>query len=921
MFYGLRTKRVAIASLLWTITSIWCVQAVAQKVARRGVLDLRNVQLSQRPIELRGEWKWYWRQLRTQNSTETAFEYTAFPQLWSASRWQGRPVGSQGYATYSLTVLLPPHKAPLMLELPDQYSAYRLFVNGRELAHDGNPATTRAETIPYWSTQLAELPVADTLRLVLQIANFHHAKGGSTQPIRLGLASELRLAQDDDRALDLFLVGCLFMSGLFLLGLFSFSKTDRAILYFGLFCLTYSYRIIGTDLYVLHTLLPAIPWQVTVRLEYLSLYASVGLFVAYTQLLYPWETHPRLVRLMIGLCAAFAVTVVLPARWFTQLINPFLFLMLGYIGYACYVYWMAARRRRPGAMYSLISTALLMLVFGLIILQYVGLTIPATALLFAGYLIFFFLQSLVLSFRYAYELGEARKIEKQFLANMSHEIRTPLNAILGFSNLLQTTKLTEEQEEFLRYIRTAGNNLLTVVNDILDFTKIEAGLLPLESVPFSVQALIDSLQTMLMPAADDKNLKLSVEVDPTLPPVLLGDPTRLTQILLNLMSNAIKFTRKGSVTVRANKLEQTSDTVQVQLMVEDTGVGIDADALPHIFERFKQANDSTTRFYGGTGLGLSIVKSLTELQGGTVSVTSTADEGSCFIVTIGYRIAPNEGELATDQTVSAWVQTEKVAGRLLRVLVVEDNPMNQKLALGVLNRLGHMAKVAENGQVALDLLEHYDFDLVLMDIQMPVMDGFTTTFSIRNKMHSSVPIIAMTAHALASEREKCLQAGMNDFLPKPFRPQDLQQMIRKHVPAASKPPAPAPAPIPEPIPAPPPSPQTDFSIEPLVKAVGDDTDLAHELLDLFLQQTPDQNEEIRQALVNSDRATVKAVIHSQKASIKMLGLTESTQQIQEIEALLQAQAELSDIAPLVRAYLTLLDTKLVAIRSFVESKP
>ncbi|RIV27477.1 response regulator [Fibrisoma montanum] len=899
-------------SLLFVLLCCCFLQGYAsQPTAVRGVLDLRNTDLSKNVVALDGEWRWYWHQLRKPEQPDAGFEFIRFPQLWNAATWQRQPISAQGYATYSLTVLLPAHSVGLALEVPDQYSTYRLFVNGKVFAQDGTPATTLAETQPHWSTQLVELPATgDTLQLLMQLANFHHAKGGTAQAMRLGERTRLAAVLTMDHALDLFLTGCLFMSGLFFLGLFGFSRTDRAILYYGLFCLIYCYRIVGTHPYVLHTILPDLSWQLTVRFEYLSLYLGVAIFVVYTHTLYPQDTNRKISAVMTWLCVGFAGTVLLlPTVLFTKFMNLFLALMVSYIGYAFYVYWLAAKRHRPGARYSQMSTALLMVVFGLIILQYFGVAMPAKAILFIGYLGFFFLQSLVLAYRFAFALSEARHTEKQFLANMSHEIRTPLNAIIGFSNLLDTAALTGQQQEFVRYIHTAGKNLLTIVNDILDIAKIEAGKLPLEIIPFSIQSLSDSIRTMLLPTAVDKDLQLVVDVDPTLPPVLLGDPTRLTQILLNLLSNAIKFTKQGRVSLRIDQRDVSNGFVRVRFVVQDTGIGIDPGVLPYIFERFRQASDSTTRFYGGTGLGLSIVKSLVELQGGWIRVSSVPGEGSCFTLEIPYEIGKGESDQAATKSLASWKST----GQTLRILVVEDNPMNQKLALSVLSRLGHSAQVAENGEQALEWLQRSTFDLILMDIQMPVMDGYTTTRHIRTTLRKKTPIIAMTAHALASEREQCLQAGMNDFLSKPFLPNDLQQLIRKYVPSGPELEVVA---EPERIPV---ADAASFTMEPLLKVVEGDLFLATQLLELFLSQTIEQLQQIRQVMAVNELNVISQVLHSQKASIKMLGLDKASLQLEEIEALIGAKAAPTLIVARVQTYTLTLEAELPRIESVMLS--
>ncbi|GAB3935153.1 PAS domain S-box protein [Larkinella terrae] len=500
----------------------------------------------------------------------------------------------------------------------------------------------------------------------------------------------------------------------------------------------------------------------------------------------------------------------------------------------------------------------------------------------------------------------AQHTEKQFLANMSHEIRTPLNAILGFSNLIGSTALNAEQKEFVEYIRTAGKNLLTIVNDILDISKIEAGMLPLESIPFSVSSLADSIRTMMDGTASDKNLRLTVKTDPDLPAVVLGDPTRLTQILLNLLSNAIKFTKHGGVDVRIEKKEEKNDFVRIRFTVADTGIGMEADILPFIFERFRQASDFTTRYYGGTGLGLNIVKSLTEMQGGWIRVKSKTGEGSTFTLEIPYKVAPHQADHEIDLSTDAAGH----AGREVNILVVEDNVMNQKLALQVLNRLGYTAQVAENGQIALDILQKEEVDLVLMDIQMPVMDGYTTTNHIRTTLKSRVPIIAMTAHALANEREQCLQAGMNDFIPKPFQIEELQRIMRKYLPTATakNPTQNSYSP-----------PKASFTVEPLLEAVGSDMDFAVEMMTLFMHQTPAEIQQLQQAVEDGDLAGVKRLIHTQKAVIQTFGLNEAARLITTSEAMIADKKPMAEIVPLIEQYIQVLQSELPVIQSVLNA--
>jgi PAS domain S-box-containing protein len=510
----------------------------------------------------------------------------------------------------------------------------------------------------------------------------------------------------------------------------------------------------------------------------------------------------------------------------------------------------------------------------------------------------------------AKEMAEqAARVKENFLANMSHEIRTPLNAILGFSNLLELTQLTPEQADFIHAVRTAGKNLLTIVNDILDLSKIEAGMLQLERIPFSIAALVDSLHIMLQPSATDKGIKLLVKTDPGLPPVVLGDPTRLTQIVLNLAGNSIKFTEKGQVSIDVAVHSRRDAEIRVRFAVEDTGIGIAPHLLPHIFERFRQESDFTTRHYGGSGLGLNIVKSLAEMQGGRVWVERTSEAGSLFIVELPYVIAPQD-------SLPVWTavgEEEPVDAQPLRVLVVEDNVMNQKLAVSVLQRMGYASVVAENGEQALAELSRQAYDVVLMDIQMPVMDGYETTRRIRKELNSNVPIIAMTAHALVGERDKCFSVGMNDFVAKPFQFDELRRVLRKFLPtSAGAHPAETP-------PAAPPSRPAAFNLEYLHAITGDDPEAIAELLDAFLAQTPAQLTALRQALADGDKPALGKAAHAMKASVQMLGLDEATTLLVRIQQDANQDAtNATDLAPLITEISKRIEEELPYIQSTLQ---
>jgi len=371
----------------------------------------------------------------------------------------------------------------------------------------------------------------------------------------------------------------------------------------------------------------------------------------------------------------------------------------------------------------------------------------------------------------------AAQVKENFLANMSHEIRTPLNAILGFTNLLQQQRLEKDSKEYVQTIHRAGENLLAIVNDVLDLSKIESGMMRIEPAPFSLRGLVHSVTSMYSKKTDEKNIRLEYSIDPSIPDSLVGDITRLTQVLVNLLSNAVKFTEAGSILLDVHCSNLAADSLLIRFDISDTGVGIHPADLSRIFERFNQAEEQVTRRNGGTGLGLAIVKDIVQLLGGTIQVKSEPGNGSRFSVEIPlhYNTRAAAGSKQDQGTTQPGIQD-----KMLSILAVEDNEINQSLLDHLCRKWQFKITFAANGQAALTALRSGSFDLVLMDIQMPEMDGYTATREIRNHLRLQVPVIAMTAYAMPGEREKCISSGMNEYIAKPIKEAELLRLIQHY---------------------------------------------------------------------------------------------------------------------------------------------
>ena len=471
---------------------------------------------------------------------------------------------------------------------------------------------------------------------------------------------------------------------------------------------------------------------------------------------------------------------------------------------------------------------------------------------------------------------KAAKMKEQFIANMSHEIRTPMNAIVGFTNLIKETPLSETQKEFIQAIQVSGENLLNLINDILDFSKIEAGKLNIEYEKFDLISTIQSAIQVLRGRAEELKLNLKADLSGIDQSEVIGDANRLYQILINLIGNAIKFTPSGEINISMHMNAVNNSTVLLTAKIEDTGIGIPEDKLHEVFESFKQVSGSLNRKYGGTGLGLNIVKNLLEMMGGDIEVESKEGKGTVFTFNIPYLISFDVDKQQAEIKATHSSKDEYQVIRTSRILLAEDNVMNQRLVQIILEKHKANLTIANNGEEAVNYLKKNEFDLVLMDIQMPEMDGYEATKEIRENLGlSDLPIIAMTAHAFKEEIEKCIAAGMNDHLAKPIDKEIFFEKVIKHLSGSvvkSK------SNVSE-------SKQKEVLVnfDYLNNMSEGNTDFIKEMIDMYKSDAPKLLDRLEKGMQSKDYEDIAKAAHKLKSPSAMMGMTILAQKLSELE--------------------------------------
>jgi signal transduction histidine kinase/CheY-like chemotaxis protein len=761
-------------------------QLYAQPIAQRGVIDLRNTDFSTSPtIELNGEWQFFWNELIQPDANVRRLpSFVEVPHLWN----DYPSLGSKGYGTYKLRILLPESHPKLSINMPDVYTAYSLYVNEEYVDRNGRVGVNDQNHRPNWTPKtiyLGTFEETNVIELKILVSNFSHRKGGLRVPIEIGDDYEIKRKREFELGYSYLLSGSLLMGGLFFLGLFFFGRSEKAIFYFALFCLVYSYRILGTDLYPLHFIFPGLSWELSIRLEYISLCLASAFFGVFVKFLFPEEIIKEIINGFTIAFFLFIVSVILlPATIFTSFLNYF-FVVLGLlVVYSMFIFTRAAINKRVGSIFSLFSVLLVVLNIGWDLLEYFVIVRENLIVSYTGYISFFFLQSLTLSNQFSYRFNLAKQkaelastAKTHFLSTMGHELRTPLNAVIGLSELLLDSKSEKEKTQFATTIKKSGENLLGIINNILDFTKIDSDEVEFEYEPTHIPSLIADTIKMLGSLTDPKKVNLSFRFDDALSDYLVVDQSRLQQIIINLVGNAIKFTESGEISVQVTTTESISEKGQILFIVKDTGIGIPENKMNLLFDRFSQIEADRSRKYQGTGLGLAISKRLIESMGGRIWVQSKESVGTTFYFTL-------PAESANPEEVKKLLDSSNKSDEALpdiQILVVEDNMINQKVVIKVLERLGYSAAIADNGFEAIDTVKEHDFDLIFMDMEMPEMDGIEATKHIlKIPYQKKIPIIvAMTANATTEDKAKCFEAGMKDFIAKPITLQSTQDVLIK----------------------------------------------------------------------------------------------------------------------------------------------
>ncbi|MFW5770231.1 MAG: SpoIIE family protein phosphatase [Spirochaetota bacterium] len=798
-------------------------------------MNLESIDFNQhRPVKLDGHWEFYWKQLLTPEDFDTckkipAERYAEVPGQWNGIKINNTTLRGDGYATYRLKVKTGNHQPQLAIKAIDMRTAYRMFVNGKEVARNGKVGTSREKMRPQYLPLVVNIedrsPVLD---IIVQVSNYHHRIGGFWRSLQLGKNEDLYNMRLKRLNFEFFLFGGLIIMGLYHLGLFVIRRKDPSALYLGLFCLIIAIRPMITGEYFLIQHFPDFNWEVMLKLEYLSLYMGVFLFATFLHSVFPDEFSRPFLRVTQVISAAMsAMVMVTVTRLYSHTVQAFEVFTLLVSLYAVYVVARAIINRRDGALFFLAGIIILLITVTNEIL-YDNMIIDTGNYFALGLLLFILAQAFLLSVRYSRaftsvenlsmeldlknrELMDIDRLKDDFLANVSHELRTPLNGIIGIAESIHdgaAGKMTQMARHNLSMIVHSGTRLSNLVNDLLDFSRLKHSDIALNLQPLDMKSVVDLVLDLSRNLSGSKDLSL-INLVPEDAPRVLADENRIQQVLLNLVDNAVKFTDHGEILFLACPEED-----YLAIYISDTGIGIDQKNIERIFEPFEQADGSISRLYGGTGIGLSISSQLITLHGGTITAESEPGSGTTIRITLPLfkSVAPaltesgqktriqddtyvspkdaadEDNDLIDmdDITTSLHYTKKEPPSHPSVIMIVDDDPVNLQVLENHLILENYSVSKFTSGIAALKAIESgLAPDLMLLDIMMPRISGYDVARTVREKYTLfELPIILITAKNAPADIITGFNSGANDYISKPFSRGEL--LARVHTMLALK---------------------------------------------------------------------------------------------------------------------------------------
>ncbi|MCB1193478.1 MAG: response regulator [Leptospiraceae bacterium] len=782
--------------------------------AKKGKINLSviDIHYDKKTVALDGEWEFYWKKFYyfydfLQEKPPAPDFFIKVPSTWEKYSINNQKLPAKGFATYRLHLVLN-SKKPISFYSKGFGTNVRIFINGEKVAETGIPSERESESYPRTvPVSFTYFPQQKQLEILMHISNYHYRMSGAWYPLEIGKPEIVTRKIQYSMFLEIFLFGSMFIMGLYHIGIYINRKKTLEALFFGMFCIFFAFRTLVLGEKMLPVLLPGMPWEVMMKIEYLSFYICLPLFMNYFYFLFKEVTHKKFILTTNVIAGLFSLFVLSTGSYvYTYSVQFYQGITFLCIPYLITILVIALRKKIMGAKIFLLS----LVIFSATIIHdilYSNQIINTTHLASYGFVSFIFLQSYLLSKNFAMafttserltsELKEKNealtkldKLKDDFLANTSHELKTPLNGIIGLSESLldgAAGKLPERVSYNLSLIIASGKRLANLVNDILDFAKMKSDEIKVAKKPVDIYSIVNLVLTLSHALLNNKKIELknSIPIDF---PSSLGDENRIQQILYNLIGNAIKFTEQGKVEITGHLNGEF-----MHISVSDTGIGIPEDKFESIFQSFEQVDSSSDRMYGGTGLGLTVTKKLVELHGGTISLESELGKGSIFTFTLPIsEEKANKEEVEIIRKIEDGPNTPEEKENTIpveinnnyKIMIVDDEPINLQVLSNHLSLQKYSVLQASNGMEALEILDKSPTipDLILLDVMMPKMTGFEVCTKIREKYNANIlPIVLLTAKNQTNDLVQGFIHGANDYLTKPFSKDELLTRIKNHL--------------------------------------------------------------------------------------------------------------------------------------------